>query len=91
MLNLKKRATDMKIMLIGMIVILFIVFLGFYPRIKRMKKRKDGRSSVEEFHNNYIERRKELQDTAMLRQRLPIMSQNTIARKITVKNNFLKK
>jgi hypothetical protein len=61
MLNLKKRATDMKIMLIGMIVILFIVFLGFYPRIKRMKKRKDGRSSVEEFHNNYIERRKELQ------------------------------
>lgn len=50
----------MKTIFICMLVIFLIVFLGLYPRYKKLRHEKND-SSVDEFRNNYIERRKEMQ------------------------------
>lgn len=50
----------MKTLIICMIIIFLIIFLGVYPRYKKIHKEKDH-SSVAVFHSNYTERRKELQ------------------------------
>lgn len=50
----------MKILIISIVLIFLIIFLGLYPRYKKMHKEKNY-SSVENYRNSYIERRKEMQ------------------------------
>ncbi len=50
----------MKILVISIILIFLIIFLGVYPRYKKMHKERNF-SSVENYRNNYMERRKEIQ------------------------------
>ncbi len=51
---------NMKTLIICTIIIFLIIFLGVYPRYKKMRKEKEH-SAVAEFRNNYTERRKEMQ------------------------------
>ena len=50
----------MKILIITVGVLFIAMFLGMYPRYKKMRTDMEF-SSVDDFHNRYVERRKEMQ------------------------------
>lgn len=50
----------MKIIIIAIAVLCIAMFLGMYPRYRKMRTDMEF-SSVDDFHNRYVERRKEMQ------------------------------